>query len=343
MLTLFSAVWRARDRRLRLGLCAGALLSYALAATFLPMLLDLWTGVEADTVWRRIARNDGCSSRLVLWSNVLHLIGLKPWSGWGWGELDYAHYLTLYPGARFCDILDNAHNLPLHLAVELGVPVAVLACAAFLIWLLRARPWRETESRRQMAWSVLAVILLHSMFEYPLWYGPFQLAFALSLLLLLRARERPAAGGPRGPARVQTVLAAASVAAIAYAAWDYHRVSQIYLPAEARAAAYRDLTLERIRGSRLFRDQARFAELTVTPLTIENAQWTYDTALATLHFSPEPRVIEKVIESAALLGRHEEAVEHLTRFRAAFPQASAAWSRAHRLPGAPAAPAQPAT
>ena len=46
----------------------------------------------------------------------------SPWLGWGWGELDYAHYATLYDGPRFCDILDNAHNLPLHLAVELGIP-----------------------------------------------------------------------------------------------------------------------------------------------------------------------------------------------------------------------------
>ena len=28
--------------------------------------------------------------------------------------MDYAHFVTLYPGERFCDILDNAHNLPLH-------------------------------------------------------------------------------------------------------------------------------------------------------------------------------------------------------------------------------------
>lgn len=36
--------------------------------------------------------------------------------------------MTLFPGERFCVLLDNAHNLPLHLAVELGVPVAALLC-----------------------------------------------------------------------------------------------------------------------------------------------------------------------------------------------------------------------
>ncbi|NZA01899.1 O-antigen ligase family protein [Ottowia beijingensis] len=88
-----------------------------------------------------------CGSRLILWRNVLHLIGLKPWTGWGWGELDYAHYITLYEGARFCHILDNAHNLPLHLAVELGVPVALAVCGlvAWLVW--RGRPWAEQHPR----------------------------------------------------------------------------------------------------------------------------------------------------------------------------------------------------
>src|SRR5665811_2179347 len=91
-----------------------------------------------------------------------------------------------YPGARFCEILDNAHNLPLHLVVELGLPLAVLVCGAGLWLVWRQRPWRERDATRQMAWAVLALILLHSLLEYPLWYGPFQVAFGLSLWLLWR-------------------------------------------------------------------------------------------------------------------------------------------------------------
>ena len=121
---------------------------------------------------------------------------------------------------------------------------------------------------------------------------------------------------------------------LAYAAWDYRRVSQIYLPPEARAAGYADDPLAKIRTSWLFRNQAAFAELTITPLTRANAQWTFETATALLHYSPEPRVIEKLIESAVLLGRDDEARWHLARFRAAFPQAYATWAQT----GAGAAP-----
>ena len=53
--------------------------------------------------------------------------------------------MTLYPSARFCDILDNAHNLPLHLAVELGLPAALLLCGTALWLTLQRKPWREAD------------------------------------------------------------------------------------------------------------------------------------------------------------------------------------------------------
>ena len=117
--------------------------------------------------------------------------------------------------------------------------------------------------------------------------------------------------------------------------WDYHRISQIYRAPEARDVAYRDDTLAKIRNSWLFANQVRFAELSITPLTQANAQWTFDTAKALLHYSPEPRVIEKVIESAVMLGRDDEALAQLTRYRAAFPSDHARWVQANaKLPEA---------
>ncbi len=321
-LTLLALAWPG-PRRGRAALWLAGLLAYGLAALALPALLEWATGIPGSRLWDRVAAVDACSSRVVLWSNVLHLIAQKPWLGWGWGNLDYAHYMTLYPGPRFCDILDNAHNLPLHLAVELGVPAALLACGAILWALGRARPWSESDPARQMAWAVLAVIGFHSLLEYPLWYGPFQIAAGLCVGLLWPASGRRTAP-PFSPASL--ALAAGIGAACGYAAWDYHRVSQIYLPPEARTPAYADDPLPVVRQSWLFRHQAVFAELTITPLTRANAQWTFDTASAMLRYSPEPRVIEKVIESAIALGHDDEALLHLARYRAAFPEAYAKWS-----------------
>jgi O-antigen ligase len=321
--------WRlAVVRRLLLAALGG----YGVATLALPWLAGL-SFMRSGMLSRFQAGDSACASRLALWDNVLQLIAQRPWVGWGWGELDYAHYMTLYPGERFCALLDNAHNLPLHLAVELGIPFALVVCgmAGWLVW--RARPWRESHPSRQLAWGVLGLIGLHSLLEYPLWYGPFQMAAGLCVYLLWLSRPRPAAldrvarpvHGSATHRYVLFVVAACVLAAVAYTAWDYHRVRQIYLAPDQRDAAYRQNTLERAAETRLFRQQLDFAALSLTPLTPANAQWTFDTALSLLHFSPEPRVIEKVIESAVMLRRDDEAMMHLVRYRAAFPANHAQW------------------
>ena len=331
-----AGVWGLyRERAVRWTL-APVLPAYGVAALGLPALFSAAGNLGIFT--RLTEGAPLCSSRTTLWSNVLELIGQKPWLGWGWGRLDYAHFMTLYDGPRFCDILDNAHNLPLHLAVELGVPVAALVCGIGLWAVWRAQPWRETDPVRQMAWGILAAIVLHSLLEYPLWYGPFQIAFGISLGLVCSPRP---AGATRHATRAHglqatpalrslgsVVLAVLMLAGVAAAAWDYHRIRQIYLPPEERAADYRENALSKARDAWLFRDQIRFAELTMSGLTQDNAEWTLATATALLPFSPEPRVIEKVIESAVMLGKDDIALLYLVRYRAAFPKEHAQWSEA---------------
>ena len=319
--------WRQPVVRRVLG-CA--VLVYAVAAFAMPYLAGL--DLSLHGVAARLSQDDACGSRLMLWSNVLHLIAQKPWLGWGVGELDYAHFITLYNEPRFCDILDNAHNLPLHLAVELGVPAALLVCGGFVWWMVRQKPWTERNATRQMAWAVIAVILLHSMLEYPLWYGPFQMAFGICVLLLWRQKPPLDAANSSKKASnwplaliLQAQAAIFLIALVIFAAWDYRRISQIYLAPESRAAAYRTDTLNKIRGSWLFADQVLFAELLTTPLVLANAEWTFNTAKQLLHYSPESRVVEKLIESAVLLGKDEEALAYLARYKAAFPKEHALW------------------
>ena len=296
-------------------------LAYGLSLLVLPTLVGMDTGA-----WARLREGDAlCSSRLTLWHNVLTLIAQHPWLGWGWGELDYAHYIHLYDSPRFCEILDNAHNLPLHLAVELGVPVAVVACCLLGWWVVRVKPWAETDATRRMAWTVLAVVGLHSLLEYPLWYGSFQIAVGMCVILLWR-RQNTIYIKNKALAHILPMLTAIFLISICiYTAWDYRRASQIYMPPASRDPAYRDNPLAQARNTWLFQNQVRFAELSITPLTQANARSQYQQALELLHFSPEHRVIERVIDSAMLLGLDDVAVFHMQRFQAAFPEAYAEW------------------
>lgn len=312
----------------------GALGLYCAAVLVLPVLLEWTTGFQSAGLMGRINEQVGCQSRRVLWSNVLHLIAQKPWLGWGWGELGYAHFVTLYPGDRFCDILDNAHNLPLHLAVELGVPLALAACGALLWMVLRAKPWRESDATRQLAWGVLAMIGLHSLLEYPLWYGPFQMAVVLASCLLWRTQPEEQVRYSHLALVFTGICAIIFVAILVFTAWDYWRVSQLYVVPADRAEAYRHGTLDKVRNSWMFQNQVRFAELTTATLSSDNASQLHTLASQLLHFSPEPRVVEKCIESAVLLGLDREATFYLVRYKDVFPREHAQWAGKALVEGA---------
>ena len=357
MLAVLVAWWGGLRQRSTRKLMLAAGLVYAIASLALPLMIGREFG-GSGILGRLNEGGAACSSRLILWRNVLDLIALKPWFGWGWGELDYAHFVTLYPGgpnARFCEILDNAHNLPLHLAVELGVPVALAVCGLGAWLIVRAKPWLEQDATRQLAWGVMALIMLHSLLEYPLWYGPFQMAFGWCVWLLVTTPAQLRNGlttnvvkkGVFGGFLVDLTekhqkyqknyalahvfarfIATLIIVLVAYAAWDYHRVSQIYLAPNERSEAYRTDTLVKIQGSWLFGHQVRFAELTTTSISPENAERLNAMALELLHFSPEARVVEKLIDSAALLGRHDEARFYAARFRAAYPVEYENWLKA---------------
>ena len=305
-----------------------ALAVYVLASVSLPVLLSISTGEQIMAVLQRMGHDEGCGGRRVLWGNVLTLIGHKPWLGWGWDELRYAHYITAYPGERFCDILGNAHNLPLHLAVTLGVPLALLFTVGVIAGLWHARAWRASEGHQALAWSVLAVIGLHSLLEYPLWYGPFQVAVLLCCTLLWPASQQGAMARLAGLWRqVRPWVAAGGWVLIGLAAWDYARMRQIYLPAEQRLSLWADQPWAHARQTWWFGPTVQFAELTVAPVTPDNAHWVLRQSLQALHYSPEPRVIHRLIDSAELLGEHELAQLHRARVAAAFPAERARASR----------------
>jgi O-antigen ligase len=311
------AAWGWRSARQAVGFGKG-LVWLSIAA---PMLVALWSvlmpwfALQTTGEWgaSMILRVTGqaqdyaaCGGRRVLWGNVLALIAQHPWLGWGWGETDYAHFMTGYSSMRFCDMLDNAHDFPLHLALEFGVPFALVVMAVIGAWILRRTPWREQNAWRVMAWFLIVVLGLHSLLEYPLWYGPFQMTLGLAIGLLWASQDLPVEEERQeGP----MVIAALLFIGCLYAAWDFNRVGQIYRQAASRDAAYRDNPLHHAKQSWLFKNQADFAELTTQTVTADNAANVYPQAVRLMHYSPEARVVQRVIDSGKLLGHYDQAKE----------------------------------
>ena len=291
------------------------------------VFLTIWTlampwfalhlkGIEGSSVWLRMAQhlqNDApCAGRRVLWDNVLQMLVQRPWLGWGLGETDFAYYSTNFNGERFCELVDNAHNFPLHMALEFGVPFT-LACAAWVLFILQKyRVWHMPRVEQRIAFAVMLILGIHSMLEYPLWYGPFQITLGLALGLWMGCIAQPdPQASAHSPSREAIVCAVLFLACL-YAAWEYNRVAQVYRPAALRDAAYRDNPLQSAETAWLFKNQVDFANLMTRTITVDNAVDSYDLAMRVLHYSPEPRVVARAVESLQKLGRLEQA-EALSR------------------------------
>ena len=325
-----------------------ASLAYLLAASgSLPGLGDGGAAPLAR-VWEG---STTCASRLTLWANVWQAVMQKPWLGWGWGELGYAQFMTLTTGPRFCDLLDNAHNLPLHLAVTFGLPLAGLLVALVLALVWRGQPWRAAQPGTRLAWAVLGLVGLHSLLEYPLWYGPFQIAVLLAVLELSAGEAAPAQADRvllRGMrARAVGVVAALVLAGFCgAAAQSYERVSRLYSIEATRAVVFDPFNELQYHDIFLFVNEVAFSRLSM-PVQNGRPQDQYALAQQLLHYSAEPRVIERVLESAQLLGRADEVAFYKARYAQAFPERFIEWLAMQplgvRIPDGSVAPNGPAS
>ena len=253
LLAAWGALARQRSRAAR-GLLLAAPLLYALA--WGGMWAWAQAGAHAFGGAARLAESDISSSRFGIWANTLALIRQQPWAGVGFGEFNLAWTLTPFPG-RPTAFFDHAHNLPLHLAAELGLPLAgaVLALLGWALW--RASRAGAADAAARGAGMFVLMIGVHSLLEYPLWYAYFLLPTAWAWGYAL-GRPAPApvqAGGKAaGGAPAETAASgdvadpalkpqwpwpalagALLVLGAAAAAWDYARVVRIFEPS-AQAA-----------------------------------------------------------------------------------------------------------
>ena len=185
------------------------------------------------------ASGDSPNSRINIARNALALLRAQPLTGVGFGEFNFAWTLTAFAG-RPTAFFDHTHNLPLQLAVELGLPLAgvvllLLAAALMLGWRRAARAGQGDAGTAGRAALVLVLMVgLHSLVEYPLWYAYFLLPAALAWGLVLGT---PAADGAKPGADADAGLlglAAGVVMALGgvLAVLDYQRVVVIYAPPE---------------------------------------------------------------------------------------------------------------
>jgi O-antigen ligase len=130
----------------------------------------------------------GIEPRLQLWGEAWQMFLGAPVLGAGFGQFAWHHFLhqaatgaTAAPG-----VFNHSHNLVMQLLAETGAIGASVIVGAILLWfadLRRAKFGLE-------AWwllSLVVVIGIHSLLEYPLWYAYF---LGMAALLLGLGAER---------------------------------------------------------------------------------------------------------------------------------------------------------
>jgi O-antigen ligase len=324
---LLLALWGALDSRL-----ARSSRALLLAAPLLYLAawggMVLWAAVTEHTFGgaARLAETDITSSRGGIWSNTLELISSEPWLGVGFGQFNLAWSLTPFPG-RPTAFFDHTHNLPLQLAVELGLPLALLLCALPMWMLLRAaeRAWRrddgavESTPQREhgvcagAAVTMVAMAGVHSLFEYPLWYAYFLLptAWVWGWALGGVGDAAPAsAASPRRPSNAALLAGVALVLAAALSTWDYYRVVRIFkAPPGAPPLAQR---VAEGRDSWLFGHHADYAAVTSGLLWGAAAEPAFDRAA---HYLLDTRLATAWARWLEAQGRRDEARQLALRLR----------------------------
>ena len=105
----------------------------------------------------------------------------------------------------------------------------------------------------------------------------------------------------------QRATAALLLLALAYASFDFVRVTQLYTVAQSRVWPFKQNTQAQAERSRLFHNAVLFAKLSTEPVTPQTAATQLAQAQKLMHYSPERRVAKRIIECLHALGRHNEA------------------------------------
>ncbi len=126
--------------------------------------------------------NSVAYSRWIIWPQLLQAVFLRPWWGWGVGQVSTAHNAVV-DAYSASEAYTYAHNILLDGALGIGLPLSGLLMILLGAWL-----WRRIQAVQQLEqWYCLALVIpvaVHSLVEFPFAYAYFlvPVMFALGAL-----------------------------------------------------------------------------------------------------------------------------------------------------------------
>jgi O-antigen ligase len=124
------------------------------------------------------------SARLFFWKDALAIWRDSPWLGAGLGEFDWAFFMhgKGHDHSVINNRVEHAHNLIFHVLAEMGLVGALWLIITGGLWLRRAIP----RGHDLLGWwhlTLLSILVVHSLLEYPLWLADFLGVFAIMLAI----------------------------------------------------------------------------------------------------------------------------------------------------------------
>ncbi|MCL2657546.1 MAG: Wzy polymerase domain-containing protein [Betaproteobacteria bacterium] len=276
-----------------------------------------------------LQRLDDASSngqRLHDWHIAWEAIKAHPWLGNGLGSFYRLSVEAAIagPGKPFPMLAEHAHNLPLHLAAELGAPVVVAVCGLVGYWLVRLLRMPLTPERF-FALCGIFVIGLHSMVEYPLWYTYFIVPMGLFCGIADADNERlPKFGIPRPVVFIVLIL---SFAMLAWVTRDWLLLRAAYTSWNAQgqktASEERERTRKqaaRISDYSLFAAEARNIALQTWLPAKETSPWMARQCDVYWKIRPDWAVMIHCAVAYAAIGEAENLDRVLTTLCRGFPK-----------------------
>lgn len=341
------ALWyRQRGGPAGRGLALGALAllpGFALAQYLMHLPWLAGPLAAASPTERLFHLASGMGTRLVLWRDAWHMFLQAPLGGVGFGQFAWQRFLLsgAVPDPYRQGLANNAHNLVLQLLAEFGLPAVLLLLAGLGLWLAGARRERPSPVRWWM-FATLAVLAIHSMLEYPLWYTDF-LGIAAVLLGMGETRLLPLRASRLGRFALAATLLLGwlSMANLlqSYGAMEGLLHKRYHYASDARQGVRALLDIRR--DSLL----APYIDLGFTAaITLDKDRLADKLGLNgdVMRFAPAPEVVYRQAMLLALDGREAAAMAQLRLAAAAYPRdLPRAAAFLHRLRGRYGAPFAP--
>ncbi len=292
------------------------------AGWFRPPDRAVVTAVE-----RLFSGAESIGDRINLWRAAWSIWLEHPLVGAGWGVFSarYFDYMTGVDAPGTFSLFHNAHNILLHFLAETGMVGAAILVLPLLAWMRQAARGAR-DAGQWWLFALLAVLALHSLLEYPLWYAYF---LGIAALLLGIAPTRVFA--PR-LARMGRLFALAVVAVGAFnlaTLWtDYREFERVFFtpPGDIRDGDF-SASMGRLHRNPLLTPYIELAS--ALPLSVEEghlAQRMFLTARAA-RFAPLATLVYREVLLLALANRAAEAQALLIRARRAYPVAPPEFER----------------